>query len=230
MLASPAQAATLSVNSNADTDDGACTTASGGCTLREAIDAANLSSSVADTIDFALGSEATITLASELPTITDSAGLTIDGGGADITISGDRHVQALRVSGGANLTLANLMVTRGYGGLGGAIENSGTLTVSNSTFSGNTATSAGGGIFNDGSLAVSNSTFSGNSVSGSGGAIYNAPQDLGTVGLFNSTIANNSASGVLRGAGALSNGGGRPSIDPAHEHDRRPQLGRRLQR
>jgi CSLREA domain-containing protein len=41
VLAGPARAATLTVNSTADTDDGACTTASGGCTLREAIDAAN---------------------------------------------------------------------------------------------------------------------------------------------------------------------------------------------
>jgi hypothetical protein len=46
-------------------------------------------------------------------------------------------------------------------------------------------------------LTVTNSTFSGNRVSGSGGAINNDPQDLDTVELFNSTTANNSASGVL---------------------------------
>ena len=52
VLASPAYAASYTVNSTADTTDSdGCTTASGGCTLREAINAANSSSGVADTID-----------------------------------------------------------------------------------------------------------------------------------------------------------------------------------
>ena len=53
VLASPAHAATYTVNSTADTaDSDGCTTDSGGCTLREAINAANTSSGVADTINF----------------------------------------------------------------------------------------------------------------------------------------------------------------------------------
>ena len=85
VLASPAYAETYTVNSTADTTDSdGCTTASGGCTLREAINAANSSSGVADTIDFDLeDSPATITLDSslgQLPSITDADGLTIDGG------------------------------------------------------------------------------------------------------------------------------------------------------
>ena len=44
----------------------------------------------------------------------------------------------------------------------------GTLTVSNSTFSGNNIDGFGGGIYNHGTLTVSNSTFSGNSVRGGG--------------------------------------------------------------
>ena len=48
-------------------------------------------------------------------------------------------------------------------GRGGGIYNAGTLTVTNSTLSGNSpANSAGGGIYNAGTLTVSNSTFSSN--------------------------------------------------------------------
>ena len=43
--------------------------------------------------------------------------------------------------------------------MGGGIYNAGTLTVSNSTLSGNSALDGGAGIFNVGTLTVSNSTF-----------------------------------------------------------------------
>ena len=46
--------------------------------------------------------------------------------------------------------------------------------MSNSTFSGNSASYDGGGIYNyGGTLTVSNSTFSGNSADGYGGGISN---------------------------------------------------------
>src|SRR5262249_51200604 len=55
---------------------------------------------------------------------------------------------------------------------GGGIYNSGgTLTVSNSTLSGNSAAVGGGGISNFGTLTLSNSTLSGNSAANSGGGI-----------------------------------------------------------
>jgi len=52
-IAEPVQAASLIVNSLADTNDGACTTDPGGCTLREAITVAN-SNGVPDTITFSV--------------------------------------------------------------------------------------------------------------------------------------------------------------------------------
>ena len=55
------------------------------------------------------------------------------------------------------------------GGEGGGILNGGTLTVSNSTLSGNSAGLDGGGIHNGGTLTVSGSTLSGNSASYGGG-------------------------------------------------------------
>lgn len=74
---------TFTGNSNAGPGDGTCDAT--GCTLREAINAAN-STPGADTILFDLGQSATITPDSELPFITDSAGLTIDGQSPSITI------------------------------------------------------------------------------------------------------------------------------------------------
>ena len=63
---------TFTVNSTADTDDGACTTSN--CTLREAINAANAHAGT-DTISFAIPGSGihTIQPSSQLPTISDPA-------------------------------------------------------------------------------------------------------------------------------------------------------------
>jgi hypothetical protein len=71
-----------------------------------------------------------------------------------------------------------------FGGDGGGIDNAGTLVVTSSTFSGNTAI-IGGGIFNLGMLTVTSSTFSGNTAI-FGGGISNG----GTLTLNNSIVAN----------------------------------------
>jgi Bacterial Ig-like domain len=210
VLASPAWAATYTVTNNAD---------SGAGSLRQAIVDANTTTGVADTINFNLGSSATITLTSaQLPDITDGAGLTIDGGSADITISGANQYRVFEVGSGAKLTLSNLTVADGaaaetdpYLGRGGGINNNGgTVTVSNSTLSGNSASfghAAGGGIYNGGTLEVSNSTLSGNSSGNSapgggapGGGIYNA----GTATVSNSTLSGNSA--IYDGGGIFNSG------------------------
>jgi CSLREA domain-containing protein len=188
----------------------------GDCSLREAIEAADTnaqvdgcpagSSSQRDTILFALGKEATtITLGSTLPFLTDGAGLLIYGGSAAaITISGNDAVRVFFVNSGAGLDLKNLTVADGLAafGVGGGIYNGrGTLTVTNSTFSGNSATDIGGGILNDeGTLEVTNSTFSGNSAL-DGGGIYN---DDGTLTVTNSTFSGNSADDF---GGGIANGG-----------------------
>lgn len=76
---------------------------------------------------------------------------------------------------------------------GGAIYSSSSLTVTNSTFSGNIATDPGGGVGGGGAIYstggfIKNSTFSGNSASTNGGAINN--QD-GNLAITNSTFYNN---------------------------------------
>jgi hypothetical protein len=97
-------------------------------------------------------------------------------------------------------TLAQNTAIRGFvGGGGGGIYSDGqaTLTINDSTLSGNSATSGGGGIYNSGTLTINNSTFNGNSTgngntSGVGGVIENF---FGTLTINNSTLSGNSATG-----------------------------------
>ncbi len=158
------------------------------------------------TVTFACGGAATITVTS---TKIISADTTIDGGSV-VTISGGGTVMVFIVAGaGVTLALDNVTISGGNSlGAGGAIFNSrATLTVTNSTFSGNNAASVGdgGAIFNNGgTVTVTNSTFSGNSASRTGGAIFNTSG--GTLTVTNSTFSNNSAaadSGAIRNDGTL---------------------------
>jgi CSLREA domain-containing protein len=208
---------TITVNSKGDGKK------TGNCTLREAIEAANTNAKVdrcaagsateRDAIHYSLGDKATIVLGSQLPNITDSAGLTINGLKAKITVSGNDSVRVFWVDSGAKLTLANLTVADGlatypeWAGAGLYNNHHGAVKVINSTFSNNTATttggdpftaSHGGGIFNRGKLTVTNSTFSGNSAAGAdgrpgyGGGIAN-DNGAGTATVTNSTFWENRA-------------------------------------
>ena len=123
----------------------------------------------------------TIYLASSL--LIDK-GLTIDGSSlaSHIQISGDTNndgtgdVRVFSVSIGVTATLDSLIITKGLvsGANGGGIYNSGTLTVTNSMFSGNTA-DRGGGIYNNtgSTLHVTNSSILNNTTHNDGGGIYN---------------------------------------------------------
>jgi predicted outer membrane repeat protein len=198
MLARPAQAANFAVTNTNDAGAGS---------LRQAISDANTTLG-ADTINFELGSAATITLASQLPTITDSAGLTIDGGSTNITISGNKSVGVFAVGTGAKLTLSNLTVADGFaGGLGGGgiFNRSGTLEVNNSTLSGNSASSFGGGITaaEGTTLTVTNSTFSGNTARVSGGGITS---EASTITIRNTILASSPCS--TSDSGTFTDGGG----------------------
>jgi len=123
----------------------------------------------------------------------------IDGGGL-VTLSGGHRTRLFEVIEGVTLNLENLGIVNSDGS---AIENYGTLTVTNSTFSGNNASYGdGGAIYNNyGTLTVTNSTLSGNGADTSGGAIYN---NYGTVTVTNSTFSGNNAD---NGGGILNNDG-----------------------
>lgn len=236
----PARAASIVVNTNADN-----VVVDGLCTLREAITNANNNAVTnpdctagfgADTITFA--GDYTITLTSQLPDVTST--ITINGNGATktiiqastcnpVTLPGGCTPATYRVfvvANGGNLTLDKLSVqhgkTTGNGG-GVSIDFGGTLTVTNSTFSNNTATNFGGGIFNNGdTLTVTNSVFSGNRA-GSGGGIAGINGALNVTdstfsgnntsagdggGIFNNSNTLTVTNSTLSGNNAVGGGGG----------------------
>jgi hypothetical protein len=136
VLASPAWADTYTVNNIGDPQSGTlCSSGSSGdCSLREAIRRADGNRIVADTINFDSKLKGqTITLASSLPPITDSGGLTIDGvtpagESADIKISGNHAGRVFEVDTLKPLTLNKLTITDGTANSfsdGGAILNRG---------------------------------------------------------------------------------------------------------
>ncbi|MFI5364600.1 MAG: choice-of-anchor Q domain-containing protein [Candidatus Binatia bacterium] len=151
------------------------------------------------------GGAATITVTS---TKAISADTTIDGG-SQVTISGGNSVGVFSVYSGVKFTVQKLAIANGNGarnGGGGGIFNTGTLTVTNSTFSDNSASAGagGGGIWAGGTVTVTNSTFSGNSAGGAGGGIFSN----GTLAVTNSTFFGNTAGA----GGGISNAGGTVTV------------------
>jgi hypothetical protein len=197
---------------------------SGPGTLRQCI--ANAYSGA--TIKFASNlSGAKINLAS---TLTVNTNVTIDGSALanSVQINGQGSVQVFNVESGNNVVMNALTITNAStssngggiyndgtltlsdstltgnnvsgGGEGGGIDNdsSGTLTVVQCTLSGNNASSSsGGGILNNGTLILNQSTVSGNN-SEVGGGIYNS----GTMTISNSIVAANNGTDLYNNGGS----------------------------
>ena len=224
------------VNNLGDTDDGVC--GDFHCTLREAINASN-SDGVASQIRFSVTGtilldavDNTTNGPNGLPSVTTA--IIIEGDGITVARSsaaGTPGFRVFHVAATGNLTLNKVTVTNGAlptsVGVaairsGGGLYNAGTLTLNNSTISGNrggegtsggphgAAGGNGGGLFNatSGTLTVANSTVSGNlsgdggnggtgGNGGSGGGLFNA----GTLTLSNSTVNGNHSGD---GGGAIS--------------------------
>ncbi len=135
--------------------------------------------------------------------------VTIQGNGATIQRSSSSPFRILQVDSGGTLNLHDVTISGGAifdeESGGGGIHNSGTLTLTNSTISGNLAfAGSGGGIFNSGTATLTNSTISDNNsmtdaTEGDGGGIFNG----GNLTLINSTVSGNEA---LRDGGGIFNG------------------------
>jgi hypothetical protein len=131
--------------------------------------------------------------------------LKITGSGAASTIIDGGYIRVVYIPNTSTVVaLANVTIRNGSAAGGGGILNRGTLTLTNSTVSGNTAgsesSSTGAGIYNGGTLTITNTTLSGNSGNSNfmyGGAIYNS----GTLTITNSTLSGNSAYGYFGGGG-----------------------------
>jgi CSLREA domain-containing protein len=227
MSATPVSAATIIVNSLADTNDGACN--SSHCTLREAMNAANASLG-ADTINFNLSGK--IALSDYLPAVLSAGGgltidpltrsITIDGQGAhrifDVRSSGKLHLKSLTLEDGhttvvgggiysvGELTLeAVTMIRCNAEDSGGAIFSEGTLTVTASSFYSNTTDIADGGAIyiNSGQADIRDSHFEANVAGYAGGAIYNHDHDTlygGDLTIQDSTFTKNRSFGGYGGA------------------------------
>ena len=153
--ASVVQAATFTVNNAASTNDGACDASD--CTLLEAINAAN-----ANGEDDAIVFDATTFAAKQTIGVVNTLGIiskvSISAPGAGVilrTTSQNRVVDLFQVFNGGDLTIRDLTLANGRNGV--RLENGGTATINNSTFTdffrAIAMTSGGGTIF------VNNSTF-----------------------------------------------------------------------
>jgi predicted outer membrane repeat protein len=112
-------------------------------------------------------------------------------GASDTIIDGAGGGWVVLVPRGVSVAVRGVTIRGGEAENGAGINNSGTLTLRNSTVSNNRATSNGGGIFNDGTLTLRHSTVSGNNTAGqlgNAGGIFN---DGGTVTLRHSTVSGN---------------------------------------
>ena len=106
-----------------------------------------------------------------------------------------------------NITLDNLVLTGGVaggtgiaGGDGGAVfafglQNPASLTATNSTFVGNSATGAGGALYADGTATLDSSTVSGNVAGSQVGVVGGGGLYASTVNLTNTTVSGNEAAG-----------------------------------
>jgi cyclophilin family peptidyl-prolyl cis-trans isomerase len=146
--------------------------------LREAVALANANPG-ADTISFAASLDGgTINLSLGELAITDS--LTIDGPGAtNLTINANNQSRIFQIDDGSNTTNINVEIDG--------------LTLTGGNASGTQENGAGGAIFTFDSLTVKNSTITGNTGATRGGGIYSWGYAGGTTTIQNSTIANNTA-------------------------------------
>ena len=209
--ASIASAATFTVTTLADNQSNGC--GIGQCTLREAVNDANLLPG-SDTINFQAALTGTIVLTNGHLSITSD--ITINGPSArTLSVSGNSNSRVFVVSGSGNVAnISGLTITGGnaqpilFGatliGDGGGIlnANGATLNLSNVSVSGNSATSLGGGVATRAILLVTtrtnitNSLISNNSAILGGGGISNLGTELlsgAITTISNSTITNNSA-------------------------------------
>lgn len=209
-----------------------CTAAPNDCSLRGAIDFAN--SSPATTINVPAGNyNLTIAGAGEFFAGNNSIGdlditgnnTSIIGAGAAVTIitqttGGSRVIEVNPflvpgiITSISGVTVSGGTETAGIGG-GGILSGSGngSLTISNSVISGNSATGVGsfggGGLCHTGgSLTINGSTFSTNSTNTSGGGVSYSASDgsngaTGILTVSGSTFTSNTANSSAAGGGAL---------------------------
>ena len=191
------------------------------CSVTSLVSAISAANGTNGTVTLTSGCVYTLTAANNstdggtgLPVITGR--VTVQGSGATITRSSAGGTAAFRifdVASAGNLTLSSVTLSNGLANNGvqggGAIYSHGTLSVSGSTFTGNsspaTTGTSGGAINSSGTLTVTTSTFTGNTAQ-EGGGVFNQK----TATITNSTFTNNKA--TIYGGGALLNAAGTETV------------------
>lgn len=121
-------------------------------------------------------------------------------GGGRVTLSGGNATSLFQVLASGVLTLNDIVLTRAFGSYG-AIENSGTVTMTGGRIERSTARVSGGAILNHATLRITDVTFADNTASDYGGAVHS---DSASTFIDGSRFLNNSAG---LGGGAVSNVG-----------------------
>ncbi|GHT78029.1 hypothetical protein FACS189464_0750 [Bacteroidia bacterium] len=172
----------------------------GAGSLRQAITDVNANTD-GGTINVNLPKGSVITLASTLPSITNTKEITINGNG--VTVSGNNAYRILSLSSGV-VSISRVHFTKGYSFSGGSAISiyDCSITLQSCIFSMNSMgyPGIGGSIqLQGGSLTVAGCTFYGNSAS-NGGAIYATSRTIGTVsGIGGGTVRTIAAYTFLTG-------------------------------
>jgi uncharacterized repeat protein (TIGR01451 family)/CSLREA domain-containing protein len=226
--AGTAQAATITVNSLADT-----AATDGQCTLREALNNANANAettggdctagSGVDVVQFQVGLTGTILLGGTQLSVTDSVSINGPGVGT-LAVSGNNASRIFYIYNNAQalaVTISGLTLMQGNNPNGSAVSDKGeSLTLSSVTASVNTGdavfiqtggsltlqsstvtgTAGGRGIHGDhaAALTITGSTLSNNATTGKGGGLF-LYQTAGTIAVDNSIVFGNTA--ASRGGG-----------------------------
>jgi hypothetical protein len=138
----------------------------------------------------------------------DLSALTVQNG--DTRTAAFKEGGAIYLHNNVTTTLTGIVVQNNFAGANGAIESRGTLTITNSTITGNqTIPTSGsvvaGGLRTSGTTTISNTTISNNTVRGEGGGLVINTGAAVVVTITGSTISGNTASVT---GGGLGNGGG----------------------
>ena len=198
----------FTVTTNDEHSNGFCEAVN--CSLWDAATAADNNTNNNSVITFASGVTGTINVTIQPSGMSLTRPMQLTGPGARVlTLNGGGVGRIFNVS-GQGITVSGLKITFGLlrGGSGGAIVNSGGLTLqdceidNNAVFATNSFSPNGGAIQNQSgaNLTLTRCTFFFNSAATLGGAIHNA----GTLTVTNSTFVSNSAG---TGGGGISNFG-----------------------
>ena len=144
---------------------------------------------------FSVGSTTTVNLSGLTISHQTVDGL-VNGGALNVSSctfsdNGEPEATYAAIDNSGVLTVTSSTFTGGKANDAGAIYNSGSATVASSTFSDNFAFFIGGAISNVGTMSVQSCTFEGNQTSLYGGAIYNA--STGQLSVASCTISGNIA-------------------------------------